>query len=113
MSVENTRDDEVAIREILARFLEAFDKRDPELYAASFAEDADWENAFGHHLQGRERIRKAIAQVYPLFTDSVQTVTDTRIRFVTPDVAVTDTVRHLTKIVDGRGESVPDPAKPY
>jgi hypothetical protein len=38
-------DDETEILKILGLFVEAFDERDAELYAASFSKDADWEDA--------------------------------------------------------------------
>ncbi|MEJ2238853.1 MAG: SgcJ/EcaC family oxidoreductase [Gemmatimonadales bacterium] len=101
-------DDETEILEILNQFGEAFDKRDADLYAANFSVDADWENAFGGRARGRTKIRDFILQVYPLFRNSSQTLTDTRINLVAPGVVVADVVRELTGIVNQEGTPVPD-----
>lgn len=101
-------DEEAAIHRILDRFKEAFERRDAEIYAANFSEDADWENAFGGRARGRAQIREFIANVYPLFRDSTQRVVDVRINRVAPDVFVVDVVRELTGIVNASGKPVPD-----
>ena len=71
-STKAVPDDETEILKILGQFVEAFDKRDAELYAASFSEDADWENAFGGRARGRAEIRDFVRRVYPLFRSSSQ-----------------------------------------
>ena len=75
-------EDEAAIREILARFEQAFEKRDASLYAMSFVEDADWENAFGGREKGRANIEKRLRGVYQMFQQSKQTIREVRICFI-------------------------------
>lgn len=107
-STKAVPDDETEILKILGQFVEAFDKRDAELYAASFSKDADWENAFGGRARGRAEIRDFVRRVYPLFRSSSQMLIDTRINMVAPGVAVADIVRELTDIVNEGGVPVPD-----
>lgn len=90
-----TPEDEAAIRKILAQFEEAFEKRDPKLYASVFAEDADWENAFGGREHGRANIEERLTGVYQMFQQAQQTIKEIRICFVTPDVAVADVDREI------------------
>jgi hypothetical protein len=49
-----------------------------------------------------------VGRVYPLFRDSRQLLTDERVIFVGPCVAVADVVRELTGIVNEKGVPVPD-----
>lgn len=86
---------EAPIREVLDRFEEAFERRDAKLYASSFTLDADWESSFGSREQGRADIEKRLAGVYTMFQQADQTIEDVRIRFITPDVAVAETVRTI------------------
>lgn len=99
--------EEMAIRRILDDLSRAFEARDAELYARHFAEDADWENAFGGRARGRSEIQTFISRVYPLFARSAQTLLETRVRFVTPDVAVADVDREITGQVSTRGVPLP------
>lgn len=99
--------DEAAIRTVLDHFWRAFEERDAELYAASFTDDADWENSFGGRARGREAIEDFLRRVYPLFHEAQQELIDVRVRLVTEDVAVTDVVRDLTGQVTERGASAP------
>lgn len=99
--------DEAAIRRILDDLSRAFEARDPALYARHFAEDADWENAFGGRARGRSEIQAFIARVYPLFARSAQTLLETRVRFVAPDVAVADVDREIAGQVSARGRPLP------
>ena len=87
--------DEEAIRQVLARFEEAFEKRDARIYALQFVEDADWENAFGSREKGRANIEKRLAGVYKMFQQAKQQIVELRVRFITSDVAVADVDREI------------------
>ena len=50
--------DEAAIRALIARETEGWDKFDPQQVASVFAEDAVWQNPFGVRLHGRTQIEK-------------------------------------------------------
>jgi len=107
----SSAEDEATIRKILARFEEAFEKRDAKIYASNFAEDGDWENAFGGREHGRANIERRLAGVYQMFQQAKQEVKEIRIRFVTPDVAVGDVDREITGQVSERGERTLPPRK--
>ncbi|MBA2703135.1 MAG: SgcJ/EcaC family oxidoreductase [Blastocatellia bacterium] len=96
--------DEAAIRQVLAQFEQAFEKRDAKIYAMTFAEDADWENAFGSHEKGRANIEKRLRGVYQMFQQSNQTIKEVRIRFITPRVAVADVDREIVGQVSAGGD---------
>jgi uncharacterized protein (TIGR02246 family) len=76
-----TSEDESAIRALL-------ETQSPERYAA----DADWTNAFGNRLHGREEIAKFFDKLHhdPNFTAGKATPSTDKsdVRFVRPDVAV-------------------------
>ncbi len=100
--------EEEAIRQVLARFEEAFEKRDVRIYAMSFVEDADWENAFGSRESGRANIEKRLTGVYNIFPQARQQIVELRIRFITSDVAVADVDREIFATVSAEsGKKLP------
>ncbi len=95
--------EEEAIRQVLAQFEQAFEKRDARIYAMSFVEDADWENAFGSREKGRANIEKRLAGVYKMFQQARQQIVELRICFITSDVAVADVDREIFGQVSAEG----------
>jgi uncharacterized protein (TIGR02246 family) len=55
--------DEVAIRAVLARETEGWDKFDPKEVASTFTEDAIWQNPFGVRLHGSAEIEKFLTDL--------------------------------------------------
>lgn len=55
--------DEAAIRAVLARETEGWDKFDPKEVASTFAEDAIWQNPFGVRLHGSAEIEKFLTDL--------------------------------------------------
>ena len=96
--------EEEAIRQVLAQFEQAFEKRDARIYAMSFVEDADWENAFGSREKGRANIEKRLTGVYKMFQQARQQIVELRIRFITSDVAVADVDREIVGSVSAGGD---------
>jgi hypothetical protein len=85
--------DEAAIRAIVAS--------GQETVAGHRAADLDWENAFGVRygdLAKREAFYGAV--VAPLQTSATDTILETRVRFLTPTVAIVDTYKHLVGQLD-------------
>jgi uncharacterized protein (TIGR02246 family) len=103
--------EEEAIRQVLAQFEQAFDKRDAKIYAKSFVEDADWENAFGSREKGRANIEKRLTGVYQMFQQAKQQIVELRIRFITSDVAVADVDREIVGSVSAGGDKNLPPRK--
>ena len=102
--ITNSVNDEQAIREVLANFEKAFEKRNAKIYAANFTEDAEWENAFGNREKGRDNIEKRIGGVYQMFQQANQKIKETRIHFITSDVAVADVDREILGQVSEGGD---------
>jgi uncharacterized protein (TIGR02246 family) len=55
--------DEAAIRGVLARETEGWDKFDPKEVASTFTEDAIWQNPFGVRLHGSAEIEKFLTDL--------------------------------------------------
>jgi uncharacterized protein (TIGR02246 family) len=85
----NQADDENAIRALEARQPEAWNKHDAKAYASLFTEKGDCVNVVGWWWKGRAEIEKKLTDAYVyVFKESILTITNVDIRFLTPDVAV-------------------------
>lgn len=81
--------DEAAIRALEARQPEAWNKHDAKAYASLFTEHGDCVNVVGWWWKGRAEIEQKLTAAYVyVFKESVLTITDVDIRFLTSDVAV-------------------------
>ena len=99
--VPGTAADEAAIRAIIAA---------PDSLDAHTAADVDWENAFGGRFTDRAR-RDAFmkARLAPTMTAAADTTFETKVRFVTPAVAVADVYWKVVGQRDPeRGTTLPD-----
>jgi uncharacterized protein (TIGR02246 family) len=82
-------DDEKAIREIQARWDEAWNRNDVKALSSLVAEDVRFVNVAGQVLSGRAEFEQLQTRTHAMqFKDSVRTVTGTDIKFLTPDIAV-------------------------
>lgn len=89
MSVTQQREAEVAT--IVESLVAAWNVHDAAGFAAAFHENADFTNVFGMSAEGRGAIERFHAPIFEtMFRDSELTATDTRIRFLRPDVAAVD-----------------------
>jgi len=55
--------DETAVRAVIARETEGWDKFDPKEVSSLFTEDAVWQNPFGVRLHGRTEIEKFLTNL--------------------------------------------------
>lgn len=81
--------DEAAIREVVRKYVDAREKRDPKLLEALFTEDADQLTTAGEWRKGRDNVVRggiASSQANP---GSRQIAIET-VRFVAPGVALAD-----------------------
>ena len=81
--------DEAVIKEVVRKYVEARDKRDPKSLEALFTPDADQLVTTGEWRQGRENVVKgglASSQANP----GSRQITIEVVRFVAPDVAIAD-----------------------
>jgi uncharacterized protein (TIGR02246 family) len=98
-----------AIEALLAAMEAAWNHHDGAAFAELFAEDADFTNVFGMHTQGRAAITAAhVAILTGPFRDSTVTVTETRVRFIRPDVAAVDARWRMDGARDVAGNPWPD-----
>ena len=81
--------DEAAVRDVVRRYVEARERRDPQAIAALFTDDADQQTTAGQWRRGR-------AAIVPGTLTSSQTnpgqrsITVETVRFLTPDAAIVD-----------------------
>lgn len=81
--------DEAAIRALLTRQNEAWTAGDAEAYAAVFTPDADYVTWIGTHIRGREAIAASHVPLFEKYLKGTRLDGEiTRLRFLTPDVAV-------------------------
>ena len=81
--------DEAAIRTLEARQPEAWNKHDAKAYASLLTENGDCVNVVGWWWKGRAEIERQLTDAYVyVFKESVLTIKNVDIRFLTPDVAV-------------------------
>jgi uncharacterized protein (TIGR02246 family) len=82
-------DDERAIREVQARWDDAWNRHDVKALSALVADDVRFVNVAGIVLTTRKAFEELQARTHATqFKESVRTVTSTEIKFLTPDIAV-------------------------
>ena len=100
--------DEEAIRKVLADFAEAWNKHDAKAFSMVFAEDADFTNVRGMSAHGRAEVEKFHAPRFAtIFKETHQKTTDTKIRFIRPDVAAVDVLWEMTGAKTQEGQEIP------
>ena len=101
--------DRQAIREVMDRFMDAWNRHDAKAFAAVFAEDADFTNWRGTGASGRSKIEEAHAPMFAAaFKNSHQKYTEIKTRFIRPDVAAVDVRWEMTGLMDAQGNPRPD-----
>jgi uncharacterized protein (TIGR02246 family) len=101
--------DEVSgVRKQCSAFVEAWNKHDPKAMASVFAPDGDMISPEGEKAAGREAVLAALTAQQtgegPMAKSHVK-VNDEPIRFVTPDVAVSDAEITISDITDPDGNT--------
>ena len=85
------RNDEDAVRGLIAAFAEGWNAQDGAACARPFAEDADFTNIMGLKAHGRETIGGGHAEILAtVFRGTKMTAQVEGVRFLRPDVAVVD-----------------------
>ena len=101
--------DEKAIRDVMDRFMDAWNRHDAHAFAAVFAEDADFTNVLGIGASGRAKIEEFHAPVFAtIFKNSHQKHDDIKIRFIRDDIAAVDVHWQMTGATDPQGNPRPD-----
>ncbi len=100
--------EEEQIRTTLAAFVEAWNKHDAKAFSLVFAEDADFTNVNGLSAHGRAEVERFHAPRFATtFKDSHQRITETKIRFIKPDVAAVDARWEMTGARTAEGQDIP------
>jgi len=102
----NRETDKSAIEAVVARLM-AWNQHDAHALAALFAEDADFTNWRGTHARGRKAVEVLRAPLFTsaVFKDSHQTCQLRRVRFLKPDIAITDVDWEMTGARNPEGEA--------
>lgn len=80
--------DAAMIQQVLADFVEAWNRHDARAFSMVFTEDADFTNVRGMSAHGRATIEAFHAPMFATrFKDSHQEITSSQVRFLRPDVA--------------------------
>jgi uncharacterized protein (TIGR02246 family) len=97
------------IETLVADLQRAWNAHDFNAYAACFHEDAHFTNVFGLRRNGRAEIEAShlTATFLDMFKDSRYTPTETRVRFIRPDIAQVDVAWEMTGSRDPFGNAVP------
>ena len=99
---------EKAIKQVLDRFIEAWNRHDAKAFSMVFADDADFTNVGGKSAHGRTEVEKFHAPKFATnLKDTHQTITETKVRFITSDVAAVDARWEMTGARRVDGQEVP------
>lgn len=105
---QNKDADSAAIKQVVARFSEAFNHHDPQASATLFAEDADFTNMRGASDHGRTEIEGLFKGLFSgRLKDAHRTDSVKKIRFLNPDIALMDADWEMTGAKGADGEDVP------
>lgn len=89
--------DEAALRALVDKQAEAWNRGDAAAWCAAFAPDADFVNIVGMNFQGRPEIEKRHAGIFAtVFKGSHTKVTVRKLTFPRPDVALLETEHEVT-----------------
>src|SRR3954451_14066512 len=81
--------DEAAVRDVIKRYVDAREQRDPKAVEALFTSDSDQLVSSGQWRKGREEVVKGTLASSEA-TGGKRTITVESVRFLSPDVAIAD-----------------------
>src|SRR5690349_1415839 len=90
--VTNTVSKKEVIQQLVNNLEKSWNRHDAKTYAQAFAEDGDFTTVFGQVKSGRKTIEEGHAMVFStVFKNASIIITETKIRFIKPDIASVDT----------------------
>jgi uncharacterized protein (TIGR02246 family) len=96
------------IDSLVSAMVSAWNAHDARAYVATLTQDADFTNVFGILVQGRAAIERSHAAIFHgMFKDSMLSATETRVRFLHPDIAVVDVRWEMVGARDPQGNEWP------
>ena len=100
--------DESAIRQVVANFVDGFNRHDARAVSLSFAEDADFTNPQGIYKHGRTEIEGRFASNFAgRLKNARRAVSVHRIRFLTPKIAAVEIGWKMTGATTESGVPIP------
>ncbi len=101
--------DDQPIKDRLDEFQAAWNKDDAAAMAATMTEDASLINPVGVVANGRDEILKLISQEHAtMFKGTKYTISDVKVQWITPDVAVADVTANVSGMKGPDGAAAPD-----
>lgn len=107
---EGGSQDEDAIKQVMRQWLDSFEKRDANLRNVLLSEDTVFINAFGIQREGKENVSTFWKEIFATgtFDQSKVTITEEKIRFLRPEIAVVDRFEKVTgQVGPETGKSLP------
>ena len=103
-----SREDEEAIRKIIAEMTEGFNKHDAKAATRMYTPDADLVTVRGEVMKGAAEMEKGLAAIFATRAKeaTLQTL-DVTIRFIRPDVAIAQVTNELSGLVSPDGQKLP------
>lgn len=96
-----SREDEEAIKKLIAGTTEAFNRHDPKAFARFYTQDAELVTVRGEHMKGAAEIEKGFAAILATrATAATLKMLDATIRFIRPDVAVAHVTNEMSGVVN-------------
>jgi uncharacterized protein (TIGR02246 family) len=100
--------DRAKILSVLADFTDAWNRHDARAFSMLFAQDADFTNVRGTSAHGRTQIETFhVPSFATKFKDTHQTITETKVRLIKPDVAAVDARWEMTGAKGSEGQDLP------
>lgn len=106
--ISTSREDEEAIKKVIAGTTEAFNKHDAKAFARFYTPDAELVTVRGERMKGMDEIEKGLAAIFATRATAATLKTlDVSIRFIKPDVAVAHVTNEMSGVVNTEGEKMP------
>ena len=100
--------DESAVRALVQKCIEGWNKGSGEAFAAQFAEDSDFVVGNGMHIKGRRQNASSHQQIFDTFFKGTRLWIQVKsVRFLKPDVALMHTASKVLK--PGESDASPEP----
>jgi uncharacterized protein (TIGR02246 family) len=102
------REDEEAIKKVIAGTTEAFNKHDAKAFARFYTPDAELVTVRGERMKGVAEIEKGLAAIFATRATAATLKTlDVSIRFIKPAVAVAHVTNEMSGVVNAGGQEMP------
>ena len=104
----DTRDDEQAIKQVMAATTDAFSRHDAKAWVKFCTPEAQLVTVRGESMNGVAEIEKGLTRIFETRgrTVTLQTL-DVKVRFIRPDVALAHVTNRLSGLLSPEGQTLP------